>query len=92
MKYNFKHFFIYAISGREYTGAAEGDPPHAWNAVNVAGSWRLLDCTFGAGKTNPDGLEFQKQLNEHFFLTDPDEFIFTHFPSDEVKLLSVKQE
>ena len=46
----------------------------------------MLDCTFGAGKTNPDGLEFQKQLNEHFFLTDPDEFIYTHFPYDEVYL------
>ena len=81
----FINFPFSIISGREYTGAAKDDPPHAWNAVHVAGSWRLLDCTFGAGKTNPDGLEFQKQLNEHFFLTDPDEFIFTHFPSDEVK-------
>ena len=81
----FINFPFSIISGREYTGAAKDDPPHAWNAVHVAGSWRLLDCTFGAGKTNPDGLEFQKQLNEHFFLTDPDEFIFTHYPFDEVK-------
>ena len=51
----------------------------------------MLDCTFGAGKTNPDGLEFQKQLNEHFFLTDPDEFIYTHFPYDEVYLAKEKE-
>ena len=81
-----KFHIISLFLGREYTGAAEGDPPHAWNAVHVAGSWRLLDCTFVAGKTNPDGREFQKQINEHFFLTDPDEFIYTHFPYDEVHL------
>ena len=32
--------------------------------------------------------EFSKQLNEHFFLTDPDEFIYTHFPYDEVLAIS----
>ena len=62
-------YFEYFFVGREYTGDAQSDPPHAWNSVYISGSWRLLDFTFGAGKTNPDGLEFQKQLNEHFFLS-----------------------
>ena len=56
---------------------------HAWNAVFLGGFWRLLDCTWGAGKVEEDGT-FIKELNEHFFLTDPDELIYTHFPYDEV--------
>ena len=57
---------------------------HAWNAVFISGSWRLLDCTWGAGKTDALGQHFKKQLDEHFFITDPDELIYTHFPYDEV--------
>ena len=81
-----------------------------WNAVWISGSWRLLDCCFGAGRTVAKSFEyvvddiesmtsaasettkaeeeeaaaavneFVKELNEHYFLTDPDEFIYTHFP------------
>jgi transglutaminase/protease-like cytokinesis protein 3 len=57
---------------------------HAWNAVFISGSWRLLDCTWGAGKTDAAGQHFKKQLDEHFFIADPDELIYTHFPYDEV--------
>ncbi len=62
---------------------------HAWNAVFISGSWRLLDCTWGAGKTDALGHHFKKQLDEHFFLTDPDELIYTHFPFDEVRVVNL---
>ena len=57
---------------------------HAWNAVFIQGSWRLLDCTWGAGKMDEDGDDYVKETNEHYFLTDPDELIYSHFPYDEV--------
>lgn len=72
------------VPGTTFTIGGDGQC-HAWNAVFIYGGWRLLDCTWGAGKTNADGKNFEKQLNEHFFLTDPDELIYTHFPYDEVE-------
>ena len=72
----------FCLSGNDFVPGDSG--VHAWNAVFLSGSWRLLDCTWGAGKINPEDESFTKELNEHFFLTDPDELIFTHFPYDEV--------
>ena len=34
---------------------------------------------FSTGYTDSSG-EYVAQLSEHYFLTDPDEFIYTHFP------------
>ncbi|KAK2168887.1 hypothetical protein LSH36_13g02125 [Paralvinella palmiformis] len=81
-----------------------------WNAVYIAGEWRLLDVFWAStvlvGKKtqewaliNEDGVvgddvsgdEFKEQeeegevvhtLNEFFFLTDPDQLIWTHLPDD----------
>ena len=66
-------------------GEGNDPPPHAWNAVYFLGGWRLLDCTWGAGQVNPETKEYEKLANEHYFLTDPDELIFTHFPYDEAE-------
>ncbi|RWS17634.1 uncharacterized protein B4U79_08067 [Dinothrombium tinctorium] len=57
---------------------------HNWNAVYIFGAWRLVDTTWGTGYTDHSG-KFQKKLNEHFFLTDPESLIWTHFPYDEVE-------
>ena len=66
-------------------GSDDEPPPHAWNAVYFSGGWRLMDCTWGAGRVNPHTREFEPILNEHFFMTDPDELIHTHFPHDEAE-------
>ena len=60
------------------------DVPHAWNAVFLFGCWRLIDVTWGTGFTDHTGV-FQRKLNEHFFLTDPEVFIWTHFPFDDLE-------
>ncbi len=54
---------------------------HAWNAVKLDGQWRLLDVTWGAGYLNEHG-QFVRQFSEHYFLTDPQHFIYDHFPED----------
>ncbi len=51
---------------------------HAWNAVLIDGKWHLLDATYGAGHVK-DG-RFIRDYREHFFLTPPDQFIYTHLP------------
>ena len=52
---------------------------HAWNLVLLEGEWRPLDCTWGAGYLHEDGT-FRRELSDHWFLTDPVEFLLTHFP------------
>ncbi|KAI1309461.1 Kyphoscoliosis peptidase [Halotydeus destructor] len=47
------------------------DIAHNWNAVYILGTWRLVDATWGTGYTDHSG-KFQRKLNEHFFLTDPE--------------------
>lgn len=58
-------------------GAAES---HAWNAVMLDGEWKLLDCTWGAGFVNGD--DFHRAYSDFYFLSDPHEFLTTHFPDD----------
>ncbi|XP_064480906.1 kyphoscoliosis peptidase-like [Ornithodoros turicata] len=60
------------------------DVTHAWNAVFIFGAWRFIDTTWGTGYTDHTG-KFQKKINEHFFLTDPEILIWTHFPYDETE-------
>ena len=60
------------------------DVIHQWNAVHILSSWRLIDPTWGTGTTDHSG-KFQQKLNEHFFLTDPEALIWTHFPYSQVE-------
>lgn len=67
--------------GYGYTAGQTFDGPanHAWNAVRVDGRWRLMDPTWGAGYL--DGrMEFVRDFREHYFLTDPEAFVFDHLP------------
>jgi len=58
-----------------------GPSNHAWNAVWIDGRWELLDATWGAGYIDESG-EFIREFNDHFFCTDPEDMIFTHFPDN----------
>jgi transglutaminase-like putative cysteine protease len=44
---------------------------HAWNAVKVSGSWKLVDPTWGAGSANDDCTRQFSKLDEFFFFPDP---------------------
>ena len=54
---------------------------HAWNAVKIDGRWRLVDSTWGAGHID-EVEEFVRQFDDYYFLTPPEEFIYTHLPDD----------
>ena len=53
---------------------------HAWNAVHIDGEWRFVDCTWGSGFVASDA-KFKQQFDEFWFLTDPEIFVYDHFPT-----------
>lgn len=55
---------------------------HGWNAILLKGRWRLLDVTWAAGKVDRDA-HFKKSFDDFWYLTPPDQFVFTHFPKVE---------
>ncbi|HUU28028.1 MAG TPA: hypothetical protein VM123_09465 [archaeon] len=62
--------------GSDFTGKN-----HAWNAVKLDGKWYFMDCTWGAGLPNEKG-EFVFKFEDYYFLTPPEELVYTHFPAD----------
>ncbi|KAK3095198.1 hypothetical protein FSP39_011367 [Pinctada imbricata] len=52
---------------------------HAWNAVLLDGEWRLVDCTWDAGYVDKNK-NFTWKKGDHYFLTDPEDFVNSHFP------------
>jgi transglutaminase/protease-like cytokinesis protein 3 len=52
-------------------------PLHAWNAVLLGGKWSLVDCTW-ASISNAFG-----DSSDYYFITPPDELIYTHYPDDQ---------
>lgn len=68
--------------GQKFT---PGQNQHSWNAVYIFGTWCLVDAHWAArriiGKQSSSE-EFHYQLDEYFFLPDPHQLIYTHFPED----------
>ncbi len=55
---------------------------HAWNAVKINGSWKLVDVTWAAGIVDLKKSTFTKDFSDFFFLTDPELFILNHYPKN----------
>ncbi len=55
---------------------------HAWNAIKLNGTWRLLDPCWGSGNCNADITKFTKSFNEFYFCTPPELFVYNHYPTD----------
>jgi len=53
---------------------------HSWNAVYVDDSWFLLDCHWATRHDN--SVDIKYDYDDFYFLTDPTEMIFSHFPED----------
>lgn len=56
---------------------------HAWNAVKIDGTWRLLDVTWGAGGVDKKE-RFRKNFSSFYFDTPPHLFFKNHFPENGV--------
>ncbi|MEN6355530.1 MAG: transglutaminase domain-containing protein [Armatimonadota bacterium] len=68
--------------GRDYqVGSTFTRNDHSWNAVKIDGSWRLLDCIWGAGYIDGDR-KFVRKPRDYYFLTDPTAFVYDHFPQN----------
>ncbi len=67
--------------GYEAGDRFSGPPSHSWNAVRIDGSWRLVDCTWGAGYVDETG-QYVRWFEPYYFLTPPERLIYTHFPED----------
>lgn len=62
---------------------------HAWNAVKIAGEWKLLDATWGAGAISFGGNSKPVfELNDGYFFSDPVKFSLNHFPEDKAWLFA----
>jgi len=55
---------------------------HAWNALEVKGNKYLIDATWGSGSIKENENKYTKELKEFYFCTNPEDFIFTHFPNE----------
>lgn len=65
-------------------GVMTGGANHAWNAVNLAGHWYLLDSTWDAGSLDDSGHFSRKSGRWNYFLADPEFVITSHFPENPV--------
>jgi hypothetical protein len=60
---------------------SEGLLTHDWNAVQIDDAWRLVDCTWGAGRLD-ERLRFVPRFTDHYFLTPPELFVYDHLPKE----------
>jgi len=58
--------------------SAEG---HEWNAVKINGGWQLVDVSSMASGTGNQG-DGKGQPVDFYFLPEPSQLIFSHFPGD----------
>lgn len=58
---------------------------NSWTAVAIDGSWRLINCTWAARHVTgmkEDLPEIFHKYDEFYFLTDPEDYIYQHYPDD----------
>jgi transglutaminase/protease-like cytokinesis protein 3 len=53
---------------------------HAWNLIKLNNNWYISDATWAAGYVS--GRRFTKEFNNFYFLANPDEIKFNHYPAE----------
>lgn len=56
---------------------------HAWNAVKINQTWKLLDATWGAGHLDTAEDAFKAEFKRYYFFTEPSRLIVSHLPDDQ---------
>ncbi len=56
---------------------------HTWNAVQIGGTWQLMDPTWASGFIDTRSKKFVRKHIEHFFFTAPEDFAKHHLPNNE---------
>jgi Transglutaminase-like superfamily len=77
---NVKVFKVEGISKDREGNTRNGG--HAWNLVKVEAGWRCIDATWGAGYISVETNKYVSQLDEKYFLAEPNDFIQRHLPDD----------
>ncbi|CAF1233539.1 unnamed protein product [Adineta steineri] len=70
----------YGFAVREETAFLKTD--HAWNVVEIGRYWYPLDATWGTGHLNEQDI-FNRELDTFYFLTRPDQLIYSHLPEND---------
>lgn len=70
----------YAKSDAAEIGELNEKTSHAWNAIRLGAKWYLVDATWAAGHVYKR--KFTRDFNEYYYLTDPDEFMYRHYPDN----------
>jgi hypothetical protein len=72
--------------GYEYKpGDKFSETDHAWNAIKIDDTWRLIDVTWGSseGETTDKGLlKSTMRFDPYWFCVPPEAFIFAHLPEN----------
>jgi transglutaminase/protease-like cytokinesis protein 3 len=63
---------------------------HAWNAVYLMGTWKLMDVTISSGYLDVTTNRFVKKFMDYYFFQDPSDFLKNHFPANKNWQLSKK--
>lgn len=68
---------------------------HAWNAVKINNTWRLLDPTWASGWTddtdNVNKMKYHKEFKEIYYLTPAEKLILNHLPDNKKFQLTNKK-
>lgn len=58
---------------------------NSWTAVAIDGNWRFVNCTWAARHVTghvDDLPQIYHKYDEFYFLTDPENYIYQHYPDD----------
>ncbi|GAB1602122.1 hillarin [Argonauta hians] len=58
---------------------------NSWTAVSIDGSWRLVNCTWAARHISGHKDQLPQVFHtydEFYFLTDPEDYIYQHYPDE----------
>jgi len=72
--------------GIGYISGGKMKVDHDWNIVTIESQKYLLDATWGAGSIGSDN-KWLKKHDEFYFLTPPEQFVYSHLPEKTVNQL-----